>query len=323
MIIKLWGVRGSIPAPQTNREYHKKIRDILRLAARNGITEDSIQDFMLKLPLHLKYQVGGNTTSVTFQSSRGKIPIFLDGGTGIRNAQQMLKNSGAFTHGEKLRFFFSHTHWDHIQGLPFFTPIYIPGNTFEIYSAYDDMEERLRHQFEKRFFPVSYNDLNASFIFHTIQPGETLHFPEENLVVKTIAVRHPGGSLAYRFEIDGTSFIFATDVEFTGDDLSSMAQYNEFFKNGNLLLIDSQYTLDESFNRFDWGHTSNTMAVNCAIRWKIANLVLTHHEPAHSDEHKAQDLMDAIEHKNNQVSDKPRIILAREGMEFCLGDDRN
>jgi ribonuclease BN (tRNA processing enzyme) len=125
--------------------------------------------------------------------------------------------------------------------------------------------------------------------------------------------------MAYRFTENGKSFVFATDAEFTGEYLEQMKpEEDAFFSKAELLLIDSQYTLNEAFKKFDWGHTSYTMAVNCAVRWKTHHLVLTHHEPAYYDDTLETISIEAIDHRKALESDLPVVHMAREGMRFTL-----
>ena len=213
----------------------------------------------------------------------------------------------------------THTHWDHIQGLPFFKPIYIPGNTFHFYSPNEDIEQRLNDQFDLRFFPVRMQDLGARFHFHHIKDLAAPFELPGGFSVDGLNLKHPGGSVAYRFKRNGRTFVFATDTEFTGEILEhEETTVKSFFHNADLLIMDTQYNLDESFQKFDWGHTSNTMAVNCAVHWNVKNLVMTHHEPAYNDQRLVQNMNEAIIHRNNLGKTNPRIFLAREGTGFWI-----
>jgi ribonuclease BN (tRNA processing enzyme) len=128
-------------------------------------------------------------------------------------------------------------------------------------------------------------------------------------------MKHPGGSMAYRFTEKDKRFVFATDAEFTADYLETFTpEQNSFFSDADLLVIDSQYTLDEAFKKFDWGHTSYTMAINCAMKWKTKRLVLTHHEPAYFDEKLFTIKTNAVEHRNAMDDTVPEIIMGREGL---------
>ena len=125
------------------------------------------------------------------------------------------------------------------------------------------------------------------------------------------------GSSEYKFEQNGKIFIFATDTEFTGEAIEKAGDKN-FFRNADLLVLDSQYTLDEAFLKVDWGHTSYTMAVNCAINWNVKKLIMTHHEPAYSDDILQENYLLAVEHAEQMADVNTEILLGREGMVFDL-----
>ena len=175
----------------------------------------------------------------------------------------------------------------------------------------------MKKQMEDCFFPISFETTASEKHFIRMNTDEFIQ-PERGMTIDCSPLKHPGGSFAYRLREGGKTFIFATDAEFAGEDLEKVGNDNDFFKNADLLMIDSQYTLDESFFKFTWGHTSYTMAVNCGIRWNVKNLVLTHHEPSYSDSKLNQILDEAVNHRNAMKMLKPNIYLAREGMTFKL-----
>jgi phosphoribosyl 1,2-cyclic phosphodiesterase len=309
MIIKLYGVRGSLPAPLLNRDLRFRLREILRLAIERQLKSiDQIDPFLDDLPDYLGYTAGGDTTCITV---RHKEELFIiDAGTGLRVLGDELISGPAGKGSAVLHIFLTHTHWDHIQGLPFFKPLYIPGNEIHFYSPLPDIEERLAYQTDERFFPMPFHRTGSTKFFHRLEgPLKT----GSELIIDTHPLKHPGGSYAYRFRDGKRTFIFATDAEFTGDDLLDRSDHLNFFSQADLLILDTQYTLDESFLKIDWGHTSVSMAVNCAVHWKVKNLVLTHHEPAYSDRRIYENYENAIEHRRILKQDRPRIYLAREG----------
>ncbi|MCB1144199.1 MAG: MBL fold metallo-hydrolase [Leptospiraceae bacterium] len=317
MKIKLYGVRGSLAAPLTNQAYSEKIREIVERCIDSHITsQDQLDDFINKLPDHLKYTVGGDTTCITVTSDAGHV-YMVDCGTGGRVAGDELIRTEFGKGKGVLDLFFTHTHWDHIAGLPFFKPVYVPGNLINFRSPYEDLEARMIYQQVKEFFPMPFHGTASTKKFHHLQKDEVIEF-EDGMKVSFHPLKHPGGSYAYKFEEKGKKFIFATDAEFTGDDLDMIRNMSQFFGGVDVLVLDSQYTLDESFAKFDWGHTSYTMAVNCATIWGIKKLVMTHHEPAYNDR-KVFDILDeAIEHKRHLGGAPLELILAREGMVLDL-----
>ncbi|HEY1407203.1 MAG TPA: MBL fold metallo-hydrolase [Spirochaetota bacterium] len=318
MIIDLWGVRGSIPAPMGNVEYRLKLREILQRGIVAGMSSvEDIEPFLAQLPANLQYNYGGNTTCATVKSSSGQTYI-LDCGTGVRTLGDILMKGAAGKGKAEIHIFITHTHWDHIQGIPFFKPLYIPGNIIHFHSGISDLADRLSYQQTERFFPKPFEAMEATKEFHLINEGE-IFSPEKSISISCQKIKHPGGSMAYRFDEAGKTFIFATDAEFTADYLETFtpAQHS-FFNNADLLVIDSQYTLDEAFKKFDWGHTSYTMAINCAIKWKSKRLVLTHHEPAYFDEKLHTIHEHALEHRNAMDESVPEIFMGREGFSIEL-----
>ena len=319
MQIKLWGVRGSIPAPMSNSEYRKKLHRILEIAVKSGIpASGNIDEFIKKLPDDLQHLYGGNTTCVSLTSEKGNTYI-LDCGTGLRQlGYQMMK--GPCGEGKGIiNFFITHNHWDHIQGLPFFNPIYVPGNILNFYSPYKRQRELLEQQQSAPFFPGLFNDTPSIKNVHLLdtKTRSPVIF-EDDLVVDFYPLNHPCGSFAYRFKQNNKIFIFATDAEFTGTILENIGSSTDFFLNADLLIIDAQYTLKESFLKIDWGHTSYTMAVNCGVRWNIKNLVLTHHEPSYHDSKLYMNWKKAVEHGRLINNTTTNIIMAREGMTLKL-----
>lgn len=317
MIVKLRGVRGSLPTPIVNDEYRARIRRILELSVDKKINKNGIDEFIAGLPDDLNRVYGGNTTCATVTSDSGALYV-IDCGTGIRPLGDELMK-GPLGRGEGfVNIFITHTHWDHVQGLPFFKPIYFKGNTLSFHSPYADLEDRLiAQQRDFRFFPAPFEKTASSKQYHLLKPEVPVRL-EEDLTVDCYPLKHPGGSFAYRFRQAGKTFIFATDVEFTGEMLEKPGNDTDFFLNADLLVVDSQYTLDESFMKFDWGHTAYTVAVNCGIRWNVKTLALTHHEPSYSDTKLSEIYREALEHRNAMQTSSPELLMATEGMEFTL-----
>lgn len=308
MQIKLWGVRGSLPSPLDPRDYRSRVHDVLK-KARNLWDESpglSVDEVYEKLPAPLAGVVGGDTTCVELRS--GDEQLIFDLGTGARRLGYDMMARG---HKGDLHILMTHTHWDHIQGWPFFAPGYIPGNHVHFHSCIPDCEERFIKQQQFEFFPLGFHDMMSERTFHTYDQGDS--FEVGSFKVTTEALIHPGGSTSYRVDREGKTFIFATDTEFFGPELPDLMEKKKpFFKDADLLIMDAQYSLKESEQKIGWGHTAMVIAVDCAIEWGVKRLALTHHEPAHDDFTTYQLFEEALEH-NRQYGDSLNLILARQG----------
>ena len=319
MQIRLWGIRGSLPAPINNEEYKDRLRKILKLSVKGQLDKvENIDNFIANLPDELQYLCGGDTTCITIRSNSGKLYI-LDCGTGIRRLGNFLMSGECGQGKGEVNIMITHNHWDHIQGLPFFKPIYISGNILNIYSPYKNQQDVLENQMSAPYFPAKFQKTASTKNYFLIEhPQKTPLQLEDDLFVSICPLKHPQGCFAYKFVQNNKTFILATDAEFIGDAVDSNRVAAEFFKNADILVLDSQYTLDEAFIKADWGHTSYTMAVNCATNWNIKKLILTHHEPAYSDDFLQSNYLLALEHAKHLLDVHTEILLAREGMIFDL-----
>jgi phosphoribosyl 1,2-cyclic phosphodiesterase len=256
-------------------------------------------------------QVGGNTACVEVRC--GDEILILDGGTGLR----LLGNQLAPKRPLKANLFFSHVHWDHIQGFPFFAPAFVAGNNIELYGATNvtgTLEETLAGQMNFPNFPVRLEFMGAQMCFHDIDDGQVIHVGNEGVVVRAAKLRHPQGVLAYRVEYAGHSMVYATDTEHGSqldDKLVSLA------RDVDVLVYDAQYTPEEyegsngGLPRVGWGHSTMMEGVRVAQAAGAKRLVLFHHDPDQNDgavrlkEQRAQKLF-------------PATDAAREGMTIDL-----
>ncbi len=311
MIIKFWGVRGSIPSPLDPIDYESRIKEILRISQKR-LQENpyiSIDEIYKQLPNHLRDIIGGNTTCVELKD--GNEQLIFDMGTGARKLGYDMMAKG---HSGDIHILLTHTHWDHIQGWPFFIPGYLPTNHIHFYSSFEDCEERFIIQQKFQFFPLGFNQMLSKREFHYFKPGES--FSIGSFYIKTEPLIHPGNSTAYRIEKNNKSFIFATDTEFFGPELKKIIKKKKkFFENADILVIDAQYSLKEAEQKIGWGHTCMVIAIDCAIEWKVKKLILTHHEPAHDDYNTYQLYEEALEYLNSQYKESKLILeLAKEGI---------
>ncbi len=317
MKVQFWGVRGSIGTPVKPISVQQKIRKILSYASPADILDDqSIDRFLKSLPFSLRETYGGNTTCLEIRSKNDDL-IIVDAGTGLRDLGVKLMKEG-FLEGEgECAMLFTHTHWDHIQGLPFFGPFYIPGNKFDIHSVTENLEDRLRYQHSERHFPIGFDGMQAtkSFTQHNVEDEWDLF----GIKITHKMVRHPGGSYSYHMTEDDKVLIFCTDAEFKVEDMDNIEEYLDYFQGADVLIFDTQYTFEEQLQKIDWGHSSASIATDIALKAGVKKLVLFHHDPSYDDEKLDEVYLRALRYKEMVDVDRNsalEIVMAHEGLEL-------
>ena len=282
MHIKFWGACGSLPAPADAGAVRRKVCLALEAAQGRSFRDMAeIERFVDGLPFAVRGTYGGNTACV--QISRGEDSILCDAGTGLRDFGNSLRSMKKGQAPIAFHIFLSHLHWDHIQGLPFFTPIYVPGNTVCLYGCHPDMKEAIADQHASCHFPVPFSALGAGVSFRTLSPGE--EYEINGFKVRAVEQNHPGRSYGYSFEAEGKKVVYSTDSEHHSGEEADAAASGGFFSGADLLIFDAQYSLaDADVTKRDWGHSSNLIGVEFAVQAGVKRLVLFHREPALADE---------------------------------------
>lgn len=274
MKVKFYGVRGSVPV--CGRDFER---------------------------------YGGNTACIkVFREKANRIAI-VDAGTGIRALGKEIIESGLSQH--IINIFFSHFHWDHIQGFPFFAPAYNKDQVLGILTmGRRGKAKRLKGifsgQMQKEYFPIGLEMMGAQFEFLTLGGKETLF----GATIKAVPQHHvyPGGSYGFRVEDDGIILAICTDVEHVnGIDPAIVA----IAQDADLLIHDGQYTPEEYTRYRGWGHSSYEHAVEVAKQANVKRLIITHHDPDHNDA-----FLDAMERDCQNLF--PNSSFAREGMEVSV-----
>ena len=303
MKIRFWGVRGSIPSPG---------------------------------PKTQKY--GGNTACTELRVGPANRLIIIDAGSGIRTLGNYLMANDLPKGPIKADIFLSHTHWDHIMGYPFFTPIYIPGTKLKVHGPVsfeeDPLEEVVGGQMKYRYFPVNMGELASEIDYIRLKEDPHIDLGE-GLVLRTKLLNHPITALGYRFEYgrkavctcyDTEPFrnLFITDpshpvydeaMAIEGEEVAieQNKAVEQFFAGADLLIYDAQYTAAEYGARLNWGHTAMEYAIEAANRAGVKRLALFHHDP---------DRTDATLDELAEIYCQPgkygptEVFFAREGMEI-------
>ncbi len=248
-------------------------------------------------------EVGGNTACVEVESETTR--VVLDAGTGLRAIGDRLARSKS-SHTSIL---LSHVHWDHIQGLPFFAPIYLPGHSVEVISGSNGhmaLVEALRRQMTPPFFPVPFDSVAGHVSARDLERGE--RFRVGDFDVSTARLDHPDPVYGYRLEHEGITIVYATDTEL-GDEADPWLM--SLVQGADLLIIDAQYTPEEygdegGSGKRGWGHSTYEAAARLARRAGVGRLVLFHHDPNRSDRDVAR-----IEMRAQQLF--AETVAAREG----------
>ncbi|HIN85131.1 MAG TPA: MBL fold metallo-hydrolase [Myxococcales bacterium] len=250
--VRYWGVRGSVPTPG---------------------------------PTTARY--GGNTTCLEVRC--GNHLVIIDAGSGIRALGVELAATNKAIDAHML---FSHLHWDHIQGFPFFAPAFVAGNTLHAWCERhvgQALKDALIRQMAPPLFPIAFDAIAADLRFHDILPNSEFNIGD--LHIQTAPLHHPGGATAFRFNYKGKSFVQATDHEHTDElhqplvDLARGADYLSY----DAMYTDAEYRGDHGAGHAGWGHSTWQEACKMANATSVKNLILFHHNPDHSD-----DMMDEI-----------------------------
>jgi len=292
--VKFWGTRGSIPTPGARTRRY-----------------------------------GGNTSCVEVRTEDA---IFIcDGGTGLRELGIDLSRrypSQPLT----LHMFFSHPHWDHIQGFPFFAPVYAPTNTIYVYGASKgdhSIADLLSGQMQSSYFPVDFKDLSGKIIAAELDGGSaTVH----DVRVTAFRQQHPGGSLGFIFEHDARKVVYSTDNELDKmlPDPDAVLrdpwalrklpdEMVEAARGADLLIADAQYTDGEYAPKVGWGHPRASTVVDWAVAAGVKHVALYHHDPMHADRD-VEAKVDSCNERAKRHGAKLTVFAAREGMELKIED---
>ncbi len=294
MKIRFWGTRGSVATPGPGTTYF-----------------------------------GGNTSCVEVTTEDGG-HLILDCGTGARQlGNELLTAASKPIQGSIL---LGHTHWDHIQGFPFFKPVFVPGNIFSVWAPQGgsrSLQETLSGQMEFTYFPVELGQLPAQITYHELAEGT---YEIGGTRVTTQYLNHPAVTLGYRIEADGAAIVYLTDHEPFSDKLwrgdadpghiDSMVhegdrRHARFMAGADLVIHDAQYTPEEYESRKTWGHSTYEYVVDVAAAAGVKRIALTHHDPEHNDL-----LVADIEQRARAEAEKRRspieVFCAHEGGEYII-----
>ena len=319
MLVRFWGTRGSLPVALKADAVRAKIARALVAANGQAIaTAEQAESFIdRELDFATCATYGGATTCVEIES--GDSFFVCDMGSGLREFGLSAMQRCAEGHARIYNVFQSHLHWDHIMGFPFFVPAFDQAAKIRIHSAHPDAEEALRRQQEEISFPVPFDWLRASIEFVAMTPGQ----PIEVGGLKVVAEKqqHSHDSYGYRFtDADGRAVVFSTDSEHKADNMQDEAAFIEFFRDADLVIADTMYSLADSVSmKEDWGHSSNVVAIDLCHHAEAKRLALFHHEPTYDDEDIQRMHRESIRYEElTREGSALEVLCAYDGMEIRL-----
>ena len=294
MRVRFWGTRGSIATPGRDTNHF-----------------------------------GGNTSCVELTTASGDV-LILDCGTGARQlGSELMARSKHAIHSNIL---LGHTHWDHIQGFPFFTPAFVKGNSASIYGpegSSRSLHDVLAGQMEFTYFPIALNQLPAAISYHDLTEG--IH-TIGSARVATQFLNHPAMTVGYRIEADGVVVVYLVDHEPFSDQLwragaepgriesilhEGDRRHAKFMADADLVIHDAQYTPDEYSSKKTWGHSAYDYVVQIAAAAGVRRVALTHHDPGHNDRFVA-DIEQSARTLAQQLGTGLEVFCAYEGCAFAL-----
>ncbi|MBR5934413.1 MAG: MBL fold metallo-hydrolase [Treponema sp.] len=310
MKVHFWGVRGSIPSPLMASDIQAKINAVVqRITPEDLKSFDTREKFIADLPDWLYGTVGGNSPCISITTDSGK-RLILDAGSGIR----VLGKSTKVPADNHYSIFFSHFHWDHICGFPFFDHAFNPNLNIDIYSAEPEASELLAIQMPSlKLFPVLWENFSRNFKFHTVEPA--VEYDIDGLKVMCCKMSHPGSSYSFSFKEGDRKFVYATDVELMDLQSCNEQHVDAVFRDADVVVLDTQYTMEEAQAKEKWGHSAFCYAIDFAVSKNIKKVYLFHHEPTYDDK-KIDSILNAAKWYSSFIThDSVEVELAVEGHE--------
>lgn len=274
--VKFWGVRGSLPSslsPQGWSNHIEKVVKELAPGAKNDLTKLNHLISSSEIP-----NVGGYGTGTTCIEVRSlKTQLIIDGGTGIRALSEKIMSGTYVPVKGPFHIYMTHFHWDHVMGLPFFTPHFISGTQIHYYGVQKDIEALIRGVFKKPYFPVPFEQLVSKIHFHILEPRKP--FKINDMTITPYLLDHPDACWGLRVESHGKVYSHCVDTEGTRVSREDLGDDLPLYQKSDLMYFDAQYTFPELAEKANWGHSAAQIGIDIAFREDIKKVLFAHHDP--------------------------------------------
>lgn len=278
--VKFWGVRGSLPASPSPEQWLHHIERLMSGFFRAGFDKpEQIKDYLGAMSLPAVGSFGASTTCVEFKSAKSR--ILIDGGSGIRSFGDHIVSRGEGR--GPFHIFLTHFHWDHLIGLPFFSPHFFPGTEIHYYAVQPELEEMVRANFRKPNFPVPFESLRSHIHFHQLEPRKP--FIIDDIEVTPYKLDHPDPCWGFRVVSAGKVYSHCVDTECTRQTREDLGPDLPLYQGVDLMYFDAQYTLPELADKASWGHSAAQIGIDIAFRESVKYILFAHHDPGASTQH--------------------------------------
>ncbi len=313
MRVRLWGVRGSIATPMSSAQLREKARALLAEAKPSDLASEQAIDALLDRTAH-SWTYGGNTSCVEVELDNQT--LILDAGTGLRGLGLQLKEDGRDVK-HRLDFFFTHFHWDHICGFPYFGPIYIPDREIDVWSGRSDALRLLQIQMNDAHFPVKWDMLKSKITCHQLPEEEATVIGDAS--VRILPLIHPDKAFGYRIDHKGRSICYLTDTEVSKNPNRVSESYATFVEGADVVIVDAMYGFLDYHDHINFGHSTIFNFIDFFRDAKIGELVIFHHDPMASDPQVTRLYSDAKRYTELVAPTASwTLSAAREGHEWVL-----
>lgn len=274
--IKFWGVRGSLPSSMIPYEWRAHIQSLMNEFFNRGLnSKQQIDGYLNSLEVPVVGGYGASTTCVEVASPRMR--LLVDGGSGIRKFSEKVMRGQTGSVKGPFHIFMTHFHWDHMMGLPFFAPHFIPKTEIHYYAVQPELEKMVRGIFKKPYFPVAFEALPSNIHFHSLEPRKTLSF--EDLEITPYQLDHPDPCWGYKIQSGGATYSHCVDTECTRVSPQELAEDLPLYQGVDLMYFDAQYTFPELAEKANWGHSAAQIGLDICFREGVKRILFAHHDP--------------------------------------------